>query len=143
MWNRLYCVCYYTRLDTGRKPHLNQMFSKENSTVKSITIKKHALWIHSTARNNKQIYSKEISTTKRVTVNNQYWKYTLRWRNHYCKYKYSTVSIIFFLFASLPSSSQEDRYFSFDCVYSDKEGTSRALPSLISLAQMLVVIGEC
>ncbi len=47
------------------------------------------------------------------------------------------------LSASVPSSRQEDRYNSFNCVCSNKEETGRARPLLISLAQILVVNGKC
>ncbi len=49
----------------------------------------------------------------------------------------------FLLFASLPSSRQEDGYHSFDCACRNKKETGRASLSVISLAQMLVVKGEC
>ncbi len=47
------------------------------------------------------------------------------------------------LFGSLLSSRQEYRYHSFNCACSNKGETGRALPMLISLAQLLVVNGKC
>ncbi len=47
---------------------------------------------------------------------------------------------VFLLFASLPSSRQEDRSHSFDCACSNKEESGRAHPLLI---QILVVNGKC
>ncbi len=51
--------------------------------------------------------------------------------------------IFFRLFASLPSSRQEDRFHFFNCACSNKKEPCRARQPLISLAQILVVNGKC